>query len=244
MKRTLNYTAPVAQLLTLGEAESTMHAWPDYRALGLTAVEVPELIRMVTDLELLWALSDSDIVWAPIHAWRALGELHADAAVVPLLTTLIEWEDTDWPGEELPGVFALIGPAAIPALRDFLADRAQHLWPRITASTALTHIAALHPQVRDRIIDLLARQLSQYHADEPEVNAFIIGALIDLRAYRALSLIKLAIEADKVDTSVYGDWEHIKENYFPAEAMDSSNQFQQSLLEQVAYVRPYLAGSE
>lgn len=238
------YAAPVARLLTLGDARPTLRAWPDYREMGLTAAEIPELIRMMTDAELLWAPSDSDIVWAPMHAWRALGELHAEAGIPSLLATLIELESDDWAGEELPDVFALIGPAAIPALRDFLADRAQHLWPRITVSTALTRMAALHPQVRDRIIDLLSRQLSQFRAEDPTINAFLISALIDLQATRALSLIKLAFDAQKVDISVYGGWEVVKARILPAGDVEANGQDSQSLLMRVDYLRRYLAGTD
>ncbi len=237
------YAAPVAQLLTLGDARPTIRAWPDYRALGLTAAAIPELIRMVTDAELLWAPSESDIVWAPVHAWRALGELRAEAAIAPLLATLTELEDDDYVGAELPDVFALIGPAAIPALRDYLADRARHLWARVFVSDALRRIAALHPHVRDRIIDLLVRQLSQFRAEEPEINAFLISTLIDLQADRARSLIKLAFDAQKVDITVRGGWEEIKEQYFPTDDSEAPSQLHK-LEREVAYLRPYLATPE
>lgn len=68
------YPPPVSRLLRLG----------DVRALGLTAEQVPALIRMAVDEELQWADSDSPEVWAPVHAWRALAQLQAGPAAKPL----------------------------------------------------------------------------------------------------------------------------------------------------------------
>jgi len=77
------YPPPVSELLTLGDC-SKIGAWPDYLALGLGPQHIPDLIRMALDEELHWADSDSLDVWLPVHAWRALGQLRAEAAVEPL----------------------------------------------------------------------------------------------------------------------------------------------------------------
>ena len=61
-----------------------MGQWPDYPALGLRMEHVPDLIRMTLDDELHGADSDSREVWAPLHAWRALGQLRAESAIKPL----------------------------------------------------------------------------------------------------------------------------------------------------------------
>src|SRR5262249_22490558 len=119
-----NYSPPVDQLLSYGEVEhSSREDWPDYQQLGLGPEQIPDLIRMATDQELRWADSESQEVWAPLHAWRTLGQLRAESAIEPLLReheTLIE--DDDWALEELPEVFGLIGPAALPPLAAYLAD--------------------------------------------------------------------------------------------------------------------------
>jgi len=78
------YPDPVNKLLALGELKCGAR-WQDYRSLGLTSENVPDLIRMATDPELNRASSHSKEVWAPAHAWRALGQLHAMAAAEPLL---------------------------------------------------------------------------------------------------------------------------------------------------------------
>ncbi|MBD1862704.1 MULTISPECIES: hypothetical protein [Trichocoleus] len=51
-------------------------------------------------------------IWAPIHAWRSLGQLRAEAAIEPLLSLLHRMDDegNEWIGEELPEVLACLQP--------------------------------------------------------------------------------------------------------------------------------------
>ena len=74
-----NYAKPVSRLLTLGDVRK-QREWHDYAALGLTAAHVQDLVRMALDEDLLWADSEDVVVWAPLHAWRALGQLRAGEA--------------------------------------------------------------------------------------------------------------------------------------------------------------------
>ena len=107
------YPAPVNQLLQLGDLRGAKPS-RDYLALGLSLEHVPDLVRMAQDDALHWADSESKDVWAPIHAWRALGQLRSETAIGPLLGLLhrIDDDDDDWADEELPKVFGQIGPAA------------------------------------------------------------------------------------------------------------------------------------
>ena len=120
---TTHYPPPVDQLLTLGDARN-MTRWPDYVAIGLGPEHIPDLIRMATDEDLNTADSESLEVWAPLHAWRALGQLRAESAVEPLLDLLHRVDDNhdDWVGREIPQVMGMIGPAAIPALAACVSD--------------------------------------------------------------------------------------------------------------------------
>jgi len=130
----------VDNLLTFGEC-SPSPEWPDYLALGLGPEHVPDLIRMATDEELNQAASDSLEVWAPVHAWRALGQLRAEAAIEPLLSLFrrIDENEDDWVDGQLPDVYGMIGPAAIPALTAYLADTSHGLSARISAASSLTY---------------------------------------------------------------------------------------------------------
>src|SRR6266851_6658308 len=117
------YASPVDQLLTIGEADLlAIKEWPDYLALGIGPEHIPDLLRMANDEELNNAESDSVEVWAPVHAVRVLGQLRDESTIEPLLKLLTVYEDEGWVHEEMPGIFELIGPAAIPGLSAYLAD--------------------------------------------------------------------------------------------------------------------------
>jgi hypothetical protein len=75
-----SYSSPVSELLTFGDCRD-FREWPDYLDLGLRPEHVPELIELATDKELNWADPESLEVWAPVHAWRALGQLRAVPAI-------------------------------------------------------------------------------------------------------------------------------------------------------------------
>lgn len=207
------YAPPVSALLALGDVEGG-EEWQDYPALGLGPEHVPELIRLGTDEDVYFDDSEPapPSVYAPIHAWRALGELRAEAAAPALLPLLDEWADSDWPGEELPEIFARIGAAAIPALAAFLHEETHDLYARIHASEALEKLAlrwgAEDPQARTACVAALARTLGKFAINAPELNGFLISSLTVLRADGALPLIERAFATEAaVDCSIMGDWE-------------------------------------
>ena len=94
------YPLPAGALLERGETDVAANGnWPDYVGdHGLTAHHVPDLIRMLRDPALLDAPADSPKVYASIHAWRALGQLHAEAAIGPLLELLRDEIEDDCVG--------------------------------------------------------------------------------------------------------------------------------------------------
>ncbi|MCA1598013.1 MAG: hypothetical protein LC769_03150, partial [Chloroflexi bacterium] len=174
---------------------------------GLGPASIPDLIRLVGDEVFNEGDPDSPEVWGPLHAWRALGQLHATEAVAPLLDVLSNNEGDDWVHEELPRVFALIGPAAIPLVAAYLADTSKTLTTRITPVTALEKIAEAHPEARDESVRALARQLESYKDNDPELNGFIISSLVQLKAVEAAPLMQQAFESNNVDLIVLGDWD-------------------------------------
>ena len=206
-----NYPMPVAKLLTLGDPRGERE-WRDYLKLGFTAEHVPDLIRMALDTELWLADSESKEVWANLHAWRTLGQLRAEAAAEPLLELFqrIDDDGDDWVGEELPKVYGLIGPVAINALSDYIADSSHGLWARIGAARSIEHIGQKHSSARAECAVALARALEKFDAQEPELNASLISDLCDLGPMDSLPLIERAFTSKRVDESVRGDWQDIQ----------------------------------
>jgi hypothetical protein len=203
-----SYHDPVARLLTLGDVRGKAE-WADYAALGLTTEHVPELVRMALDEDLHWADFESVEVWAPLHAWRALGQLRAESAVESLLQLLdrIDEDDDDWAQGDLPEVFGMIGPTAIPGLRDFMADVEHGEWARIAAGEGLVKIVERFPESRDQVVTILTERLRGFAEQERVVNAFLVDALCDLKAVESAAVIEQAFTADMVDLSVLGEWE-------------------------------------
>lgn len=205
---TNQYPYPVNRLLNLGDPRERRE-WPVYTGLGLTSEHVPDLIRMVLDDDLNEADPESREVWAPLHAWRALGQLRAVAAIEPLLSLLwrIDERDDDWVGEELPRVFSMIGAPAIPALASYLADSTHGLFARIAAAHGLEWITRRYTATRDQSATALSVQLERFAENDPTLNGFLVSYLLDLKAVEAAPLMERAFAANQVDLSVMGDWE-------------------------------------
>jgi Protein of unknown function (DUF1186) len=206
------YRDPVVQLLTLGDPRQKgemVSGWLNYLALGLSAKDIPELARMALDEDLHLADPESAEVWAPLHAWRALGQLRAESAVealLQLLDRIDEYED-DWAQGDLPLVFGMIGPAAVPGLRDFLADAEHGEWARIAAGEGLVNMVEQFPESREQVIAILTDQLRHFAEQDRVVNGFLVEALCTFKAVESAAVIEQAFAADTVDLWVLGDWE-------------------------------------
>lgn len=203
------YSTPVDRFLTYGDCRA-FREWPDYLALGFTREHVPELIRMALDPDLHWADSDSPKVWAPVHAWRTLGQLRATEAIEPLLRIFHEIDDSDWVSDDLPKVYGMIGPSAIPALVRYLADNTHGLYPRASAAHSLERIGNNHPGAYQDCVVALTDLLAGYKKNDPAFNAFIICDLLDLHAVESLDMIREAYAHDCVELSIVGDVEYVE----------------------------------
>jgi hypothetical protein len=205
------YQPPLDQLLTYGESNRiTPDEWPDYRELGIGPEHIPDLIRMATDEELHEADSEGTEVWAPLHAWRALGQLRAVEAVEPLLELFDRHEYDDWVGEELPEVFGVIGPAALPALTAYIADLSHIDSSRISAISCIKQIARRWPDAQGECIAIIEERLKDFEENEPDVNSFLVLALVELGAKEAAPIIEQAFAEGYVDPTVMGDWDDVQ----------------------------------
>ena len=205
------YLPPVDRLLTLDTPEfGSRKQWPDYLALGITAEHVPELIRMLIDGELYDGSEEDTSSYGPIHAWRALGQLRAEAAIGPLVAWL---EEEDWAQEEVPTVLGMIGPAAFEPLRAALArwSLAEEPWSAGAAGSGLVEIAQRFPEMRDAAVEALTRQLRWWPRHDPVLNSMLIHDLVDLTAVEAAPVIEAAFAADAVEIwHGDNDWEDVQ----------------------------------
>ncbi len=204
--------APVAKLLELGEPTySRDFTWPDYRSYGIGPEHIPALIAIATDNDLIHLPDDHDPRgWGPIHAWRALGQLRAQEAILPLMRLFHEVRDNDWVIEEMPDVFAMIGSPAFSALADYLRDESYPTYSRLVAATSLMQIALVDPALREQSITVLAEQLGEFKKNSSGMNGVLIANLVELEAAEQADLIQRVFAEGSVDRFIVGDWRDIK----------------------------------
>jgi hypothetical protein len=205
------YPPPLDVLLNLGTSPQGTE-WLDYRAKGIGPEHISDLIRMATDPALNLGDPDSPEVWVPMHAWRALGQLRAEAAVGPLLGLLRPLDDDEYDDfalSELPQVFEMIGPAALPALEAALQEESRGSYALVSIAEAISSIGTAYREYRDRCVAILTRKLEAAARNDSGLNGFIISDLIDLQAVESAPVIERAFAADGVDVTVAGDWHDV-----------------------------------
>lgn len=204
------YNDPVSQLLAYGDyREVASESVPNYiDQFGLTAQDIPELIRMATDDELNTLDSDRPEVWAPLHAWHALGQLKAEAAIEPLIGLFTSGDEYVY--EEMPGIFGEIGGAAIPALAKYLVDGSEDIWALILAADCLREIAANNPDQREAAIAPLIQQLEHYADNDSDLNSTLINNLTILKAVEAAPMMEQAFKTDEIDEFLTGSWARVQ----------------------------------
>jgi hypothetical protein len=203
------YPSPVDKLLTYGDC-SEMETIPNYiQEFGFNTDHIPDLIRLATDKELNSGEIDTIEAWGPVHAVRVLNQLGAEAAIQPLVNLFHELDD-DWMPNELFEFYATVGAAAIPTLEAYLQDSAHDAYDRADAATSLTKIAQKHPDLRDKCVSVLTQRLEDFAKNDKELNAFLIGELLDLQAVESASIIERAFAANRVSTVIVGDWDMVQ----------------------------------
>lgn len=204
-----DYSPPVAQLLSCGRPKNVSRTeWFDYvEAYDLTDEHIPALIQLATEEELDW--EDEGECYAPIHAYRALGQLRAEAAIQSLVG-LLDGDDSDWFMEDLPTVFGMIGPACILALTDYLNRAEPSAWSKAAAASGLEKIAACYPEHRDECVKLITEALSRYQQQPPELNGSLVALLLNLQASESVSVIEKAYKEGPMDEMVCGSWARVQ----------------------------------
>jgi|SRR5579883_520816 len=206
------YPPPVDKLLALGWPDLDQHQ-VDYRSLGIDPEQIPQLLRLLQDEELLAAAetaqNEDDPRWyARIHAWRALAQLRAQEAIEPLLDMVAENavgdEWSDWVTEEVPTTIAQIGPQALPALQARLRQLSSHGDVSMAYTRVLEQIAEKNPETRAEVVAELCRMFETAATNNAEANGFILAALLDLKAVEAWPAIEHAFATGNVDEFIAG----------------------------------------
>lgn len=216
-----DYHPPVAHLLSCGRPKNISRTeWFNYvEAYSLADEHIPALIRLAAEEELDW--EDEGECYAPIHAYRALGQLRAEAAIQPLVW-LLDSDDSDWFMEDLPIVFGMIGPACLPALTDYLNRAEPSTWSKAAAAGGLEKIAVYHPEYRDECVERLTEALSRHQQQPPELNGSLVARLLNLQATESVSAIEAAYQEGPMDEMVCGSWARVQIDLGLATAADFS----------------------
>lgn len=205
-----DYQEPVSKLLTYGESDRS-RVWPNYLSLGFTEKDIPELIKMLLDDKLNNSKSDSLEVWAPLHAWRTLGQLKAVTAIEPLLKQI--YIDDDWVCDEIPRVLAMIGEESIPYIDKFL-ETEKEPFPKIHLLKGLELLGKMNPDTKSKCIEILEKYLNEYKTNDHTYNAFLILHLAHLNSHASYSLVKEVYKSKAVDESVIGNLQSIQSDFF------------------------------
>lgn len=207
------YSETVKKLINLGHPSSLILTtkWPDYEFMGITKEDIPELIKLLTDEELYYSEEDNPKIWACLHAWRALGQLKAEEAIIPLFQTLrMAGNEDDWAREEISTIWGMIGEASIPALKEHFLDTTEPDYIRLAALDGIKEVGLKVPSCEKDCITIFTDYLKQSTTADEELNGFIIANLLDLKAVSAIDDIREAFKRDVVDFSIAGDLEEVE----------------------------------
>jgi HEAT repeat protein len=204
--------SPLDRLLKLGAEPARRRTWPNYLSLGLEDRHVPALIRMAVDPALHATAARDAKAWAPLHAWRALGQLRAPDAAGPLIL-LLQREMDRWVLDEIPAVLGMIGPPSLRGATMLLFDEGMDEEVRIAMADAIVAVAFHHPDRRDEAAAVLAKQLEDWSRQSRRLNAYLVSDLVDLQAKEAAPLMEAAYAAGAVDVDFMGDWEDVQVDF-------------------------------
>jgi len=200
----------IQTLLTLGTPPNERN-WPDYLAkYGFTGEDVPALLALFADESINALDSDRPEVWAPLYAWRILGQLGSEQAIGPMVRSFDTLHEDDSALSELPGVIGMIGPAAIPVLAEYWRQPGKGEFSYVMAMDALCEIAKQHPPSREKVIDIYIDYMDKPDTQADALNGLLMACLMDLKATEAIDAIRRMFAFNCVDISCAGDLEKVE----------------------------------
>ncbi|MGQ9887948.1 MAG: N-acyl-D-amino-acid deacylase family protein [Aggregatilineales bacterium] len=177
-----DYPQALHPFLTLGGDYSG-----NYTEFEIGRAHIPDLIRMATDQRLYELKRKLAYHWAPVHAWRRLGQLRAKEAAEPL-TALFSYIDP-LVVQEMPTVYTMFGPETIGVLAAVLSDERVSPIARSVALGCLRDMAEEYPQVYDLCVGIMTAQLEQGGANGPWLNSLLVITLVQIEAESAVTSI-------------------------------------------------------
>ncbi len=206
----MSKNGPIQALFQLGEIQQDSE-WLDYTALGVTSDTAGDLLELIGNEQLHRADVDSDDVWVPQHAWRALGQVGDGHSIPRLLELLDDVLLSDvWAAQELPLVMGMLGSGGLAALDEFLNDIAHSEGARIIAAEAMKCVAERDSAERDAVVARLSGYLAHADNEAPELNGIVVCCLLDLKAVESIDAIREVYENGAIDISYAGDMEDIE----------------------------------
>jgi yecA family protein len=200
----------IQTLLTLGTPPNA-RKWPDYLAkYGFTLDDVPALLALFANEEINTLNSDRPEVWAPLHAWRILGQLGSEDAISPIVQSFDTLHEDDSALSELPGVIGMIGPAAIPVLAEYWRQPGKDEFSYVMAMDALCEIAQQHPSSREQVINIYIDYMDKPDKLADTLNGLLMACLMDLNAIEGIDGIRQLFALNCVDISCAGDLEDVE----------------------------------
>lgn len=181
---------------------------------GLTSDDVPALIELAKrwlDDAHFEKTSETSAMWGPVHAWRALAEL-GEQIVVPMFLEMLDELDRrgdDWFLEEFPPLCERFGASEMELLVTYLLDAQHTEYARVAAAHGLREVTLGDPSTRDRVCEALASALRPMSGEHPDLNAFLVSYLTDLRSVEHAGIIERAFKAGVVNEDVCGVWSQI-----------------------------------
>jgi hypothetical protein len=186
--------------------------WPDYVGqLSLIEEDILELIEIVENSNLAMVSTGCSIEdCAPMHAWRALGQIGALGAVKPLFQALINQKNDEafWYAIELPEVIRLIGLHSINIITSFLNENSDIEWNyQLIVVQSLVNVALANPESREHVISIITHFLEDYKTNYSSHNACLIKELSRLEAKKVSTLVRNIISEDEIDFEFVTDEE-------------------------------------
>jgi len=211
MSTIASYQDPVAKLIYIDEQTIwNDKQWLDYiNRFGLSSADLPELIRLISDDELVDDDNDSDseIAFYEIHVLRSVFQIDVETGIKLYIDQLKKFPNDDYLHEEIHGIVRHAGTSVIAPFTQVLTDNNQDERLRATFANGLEEIGKTHPECREACVNSLITQLRNYHIQDGDyLNSVLVHSLIKLKAVEAVDLIEEVFTNREIDEWCTGSW--------------------------------------